>query len=69
MGDDAANLRRERDRRIWIWIFGMVASGIIGGLVAMATRQDYTTRADILFWYGVVAGVCAFGCLRLWLAR
>lgn len=43
-----------------IWIFGLVASAIIGGLAAARlTLDDYAVL-------GVLAGMACFACARLW---
>jgi hypothetical protein len=43
-----------------IWIFGLLACGIFGGVVAELLGNG---NGPI----GIVGGMCAFACLRLWL--
>jgi hypothetical protein len=50
-------------RAIAIWIFGLLASAIIGGFVGAHLNE----HAEALLW-GALAGMCAFACLRLWLS-
>jgi hypothetical protein len=52
-------------RTVAIWIFGLLASAIIGGLVGSRLEPRYSS--DWGFW-GVLAGMLTFACLRLWLA-
>ncbi len=49
-------------RRIAIWVFGLLASGIFGGLIG---RQF--AHIEGAYW-GVLGGAFAFACVRLWLA-
>jgi hypothetical protein len=51
-------------RTIAIWVFGLLASTIVGGMVG--SRFD-TYSTDNAFW-GMLAGIFGFICLRLWLA-
>ena len=50
-------------RTIFIWIFGVLASGIIGALVG--SRFDTGWGSDNAFW-GFLAGILVFACARLW---
>jgi hypothetical protein len=52
-------------RTIGIWIFGVLASAIVGGLIGSRMEPAYSN--DWGLW-GVLAGIFAFACLRLWLA-
>jgi hypothetical protein len=52
-------------RTIAIWIFGLLASAILGG---MAGGRLDTGYSDANAFWGVLAGMFAFVCLRLWLA-
>jgi hypothetical protein len=67
-----------RARGFFIWLFGCVACGIIGGVAAMAAllpsaNSEYPLPnwryplIENIFWIGFVGGACAFGCVRLWL--
>lgn len=49
-------------RTFFIWFFGLVASAIVGGLIG-----DRLGGYGDGFW-GALASMAAFGCLRLWLA-
>jgi uncharacterized membrane protein YfcA len=51
-------------RTIAIWVFGLLASAIIGGLVGSRLATSY--GSDEGFW-GVLAAMFAFACIRLWL--
>jgi uncharacterized membrane protein YfcA len=51
-------------RTIAIWVFGLLASAIIGGFAGAHLSETYDAA---LFW-GALAGMLAFACLRLWLA-
>jgi heme/copper-type cytochrome/quinol oxidase subunit 3 len=53
-------------RTIAIWIFGLLASAIIGGLVGSRLEPAYSSN-DWGVW-GALAGMLTFACLRLWLA-
>ena len=50
-------------RRIGIWTFGLLASGIFGGLIGKAL--DYIDGMIL----GFVGGLLAFACIRLWLVE
>lgn len=49
-------------RTIAIWVFGLLASGIFGGLIGQ--QLEYS---DGGVW-GFLGGAFAFACIRLWLA-
>jgi hypothetical protein len=51
-------------RTIAIWIFGLLASAIIGSFAGAYFGGTY----DVAFLWGALAGMLAFACLRLWLA-
>jgi hypothetical protein len=51
-------------RTIAIWIFGLLASAIIGSLIASRVQPPYAYDWGFA---GGLAGICAFACLRLWL--
>ncbi len=46
-------------RTIAIWVFGLLASAIIGWGAGRAVGPYFEPG-------GLVAGLCAFSCLRLW---
>jgi hypothetical protein len=49
-------------RTFGIWVFGLLASAMIGGMVAhyfMGTEMDV---------FGGLTGMAVFACARLWLA-
>ena len=48
-------------RKIGIWVFGLLASAIIGALIGQ--KLDY---ADGGAW-GFLGGIFTFACIRLWL--
>jgi hypothetical protein len=50
----------KRARLIALWVFGLFASAIVGGV--LATR--YMSYGMELF--GAAAAMCAFACARLW---
>jgi hypothetical protein len=49
-------------RTVGIWLFGLIASAMIGGMVA---HYFYGTDMDI---FGGLTGMAVFACARLWLA-
>lgn len=51
-------------RRAALWIFGLLAGGIFGGLVA--TKLDPYGLGGL---FGFIGGMCAFACARLWLGE
>jgi len=51
-------------RTFGIWLFGLLASAIIGGIVG--TKLEIGYGSDGGFW-GALAGMLAFACTRLWL--
>jgi hypothetical protein len=50
-------------RTVGIWVFGLLASAIVGGMVG--SQVGYSSDNGFL---GALAGMFAFACLRLWLA-
>jgi hypothetical protein len=56
-------------RSVAIWIFGLIASAIIGGFVGSSYAVTFhpTAPGDGGF-FGMVGGMSVFACLRLWLA-
>ena len=55
-------------RTLAIWVFGVLASMIVGGIVGAqldALNHDYVTSIRMV--RGVLAGALIFACLRLWL--
>jgi hypothetical protein len=52
-----------------IWIFGLLASAIIGGFAGILTGHlsGMSPYASTELW-GACAGMFTFACLRLWLA-
>jgi len=52
-------------RPIAIWVFGLLASAIIGGLVGSQLEPKYSYDWEA---WGALAGMFAFACLRVWLA-
>ena len=53
-------------RTIAIWIFGLLAAGIVGGFLGFVYDAQYNGDAGSLF--GVIGGWCVFACLQLSLA-
>ena len=53
-------------RTIGIWVFGLLASAIVGGFVASRFESQYDYSHD-LGLMGALAGIFAFACIRLWL--
>jgi hypothetical protein len=51
-------------RTIAIWVFGLLASAIVGGIIGARLDTGYGDGNG--FW-GFLAGMFAFACLRLWL--
>jgi len=56
-------------RAIAIWIFGLLASAIIGGFAGIIAGHvgDMSPYASTELW-GALAGMFTFACVRLWLA-
>jgi hypothetical protein len=52
-------------RTIAIWIFGLLASGLVGGLIGFLIDRSGGLGPLV----GVLAGLFAFPCIRLWLAE
>jgi hypothetical protein len=50
-------------RRVGIWVFGLTAFGAIGNVIGTAVQYGYTNQSDA----GMLAGLCAFACFRLWM--
>jgi hypothetical protein len=56
-------------RAIAIWIFGLLASFIVGGLISLHFGDPRDAGLTALYiWGGALAGLFTFACLRLWLA-
>jgi uncharacterized membrane protein YeaQ/YmgE (transglycosylase-associated protein family) len=53
-------------RTIAIWVFGLLASAIVGGVIGMMAVD--LTHDPGTGWLGALAGIFGFACLRLWLA-
>ena len=51
-------------RTTFIWIFGLLAGAIIGGIVG----SRLTNGSDYLLG-GLLAGMLVFACMRLWLGE
>jgi hypothetical protein len=50
-------------RIVALWVFGLLASGIVGGMVG---SQLAGSGDDILYVeFGLIAGMSAFACARL----
>ena len=52
-------------RTVFIWIFGLLASAIVGGIIG--SRFDADGGNYLLG--GMLAGMLAFACIRLWLGE
>jgi len=52
-------------RAIGIWIFGLLASAIVGGIMGGKIPSGYDDEAVS----GALAGMFAFACIRLWLGE
>jgi hypothetical protein len=52
-------------RTIAVWIFGLLASAIFGGLIA---DRFLSSGYDSMAVWGFLGGMFAFACARLWLA-
>jgi len=57
-------------RTIAIWVFGLIAGLIIGGFLGGAFDAEFNPHTTVSYnsFAGGIAGMCVFGCLRLWLA-
>jgi membrane associated rhomboid family serine protease len=52
-------------RIVAIWVFGLLASGIFGGIIGNFLSDSYSTDGA---FFGFLGGVFAFACARLWLS-
>lgn len=52
-------------RRIAIWVFGLLAAATAGAVIGGAFDRSAFGSGDTAF-AGLVAGVSAFACVRLW---
>jgi hypothetical protein len=52
-------------RSIGIWVFGLLASAIVGGLAGLRVEHDPPYSIDWL--WGILAGMFTFACVRLWI--
>jgi hypothetical protein len=59
------NQRGRMGRTIAIWVFGLLASAMVGGMIATRLAPPYAHDWDV---WGAFAGIFTFICLRLWLA-
>jgi len=55
-------------RTTGIWVAGLLASGIFGSLIAEKFLAAYPSPGAPEAGLGVLGGMLAFTCLRLWLA-
>jgi len=56
-------------RTFAIWIFGLLASMIVGGMIgAQLDALHHDFFGSIYWFWGILAGDFIFACLRLWLA-
>jgi hypothetical protein len=53
-------------RTLGIWVSGLLASALVGGLIGNKLGTDYSGDSAAL---GGIAGMCAFACVRLWLGQ
>ncbi len=51
-------------RTIFIWIFGLLGSGLFGSLIGGALDSGYSKDGN---FFGFIGGLCLFACFRLWL--
>jgi hypothetical protein len=49
-------------RTFAVWLFGLLAAGIFGGVIGVYLAPYYDGGA-----LGFIGGLCAFTCARLWL--
>jgi hypothetical protein len=65
----AVSMSAKYIRVIGIWIFGLLASAIIGGfIVSLLASPDRNEAVLVGFFLGAPAGMFSFACIRLWLA-
>ena len=50
---------------IAVWVFGLSASALAGGLVGSRLESLYSNDGDL---WGALVAMFTFACLRLWLA-
>jgi hypothetical protein len=67
--DNVADAAVEREgrvvRTVAIWVFGLLASAIVGSLLGSRMEPPYSYDWGV---WGALAGMFTFACLRLWLA-
>lgn len=56
-------------KKVGIWIFGLIASGVGGGVATVFLVHPLYERQDNWFAIGLIGGVSAFACIRLWTAK
>jgi hypothetical protein len=54
-------------RTFGIWVFGILASAIIGGVIG--SRLDDLATGDLMIILCGLAGIFTFACIRLWLGQ
>jgi hypothetical protein len=54
-------------RTFGIWVFGLLASAIVGAIVG-SHFDDIVHPRDMGFW-GALASMLGFACLRLWFGQ
>jgi len=56
-------------RTLGIWIFGLLAAGLAGSIIALALIRPPAGDGQFLtFFGGFLSGTFAFACARLWFA-
>jgi hypothetical protein len=56
--------------RIWIWLFGLIASGSLTGVVVFAILERSNEPSQALGTViGALGGTCTFACARLWMVE
>lgn len=53
----------QKVRIIFIWFFGLLGTGLFGGLIGDALSSGYSNDGA---FFGFLAGLCLFSCFRLW---
>jgi hypothetical protein len=56
-------------RTFGIWVFGLLASALFGGLLASLLDTNPYTSGPGNAPLGALAGMFAFACVRLWLGQ
>jgi hypothetical protein len=62
-----ADRKEQKMRTAGIWICGLLASAIVGGIVGSRFDETSSLYGGTIYWlWGILAGLLTFACVRLW---